>query len=497
MQCLCFAQLLMHENVMLTILPGTTLSVKGDVLNNTGTTIENNGSIDLTGDWINNSGNVVFGASAGAVILNGVNQSIAGTDPTRFYTLDLFNGIKTMQVDATMGGVGFPLAGNLNCNNAVLDLNSHTLTINNSGANAITKTTGYILSEDVDNSSRVYWANCGTIFHTIPFGNTAGEDASFSFSCYPSSGGIAGEILVSTYATAPNNTPFPVTPTPVTHVHNAAGIDNSANTVDRFWHIEKMGTFDFTFSYAPSENASNGNLNMRAQQWSTTNFGWNAPLPGQSNPTAQEVFVPGVLNINPVSSEGYTWTVSSQASPLPVELFNFFAVEKNNSEVYCSWQTASEINNDYFILMRSKDGLNFEEIAKVDGAGNSNIVLNYSFIDKHPFFGNSYYKLKQVDFNGDYNYSVTREVKLSKQGSSFSIYPNPVTNNLYLSISGSNNITKVYEIKDLMGKTIKRDSLSSDAFQYVVSLKGLANGFYLIEVFCGVEKWTEKFQVLQ
>ncbi|HRH46982.1 MAG TPA: T9SS type A sorting domain-containing protein, partial [Pyrinomonadaceae bacterium] len=154
-------------------------------------------------------------------------------------------------------------------------------------------------------------------------------------------------------------------------------------------------------------------------------------------------------------------------------------------------------NNDYFILMRSKDGLNFEEIAKVNGAGNSNIVLNYSFIDKHPFFGNSYYKLKQVDFNGDYNYSVTREVKLSKQGSSFSIYPNPVTNNLYLSINCSNNITKVYEIKDLMGKTIKRDSLSSDAFLYVVSLQGLANGFYLIEVFCGVEKWTEKFQVFQ
>ena len=114
---LSFAQLLTNNNVQLTVNTGVLLTVKGDVLNTTGTAIDNAGAIDLTGNWINNTGNTVFGTSAGTVIMNGVNQNIEGSNQTTFYNLDLYNGTKTLLADAETGGGGFPLSGSLNCTN--------------------------------------------------------------------------------------------------------------------------------------------------------------------------------------------------------------------------------------------------------------------------------------------------------------------------------------------------------------------------------------------
>lgn len=490
-------QLLTNNNINVTINPGVQLTVKGDIQNNLGTTIDNFGTIDLTGNWVNNSGNVIFGLSAGVVIMNGINQNISGTDATRFHSLDLHNGTKTLLVDASTGGIGFPLTGDLNCNDAIFDLNSHTLTIYNSNPTAITHTTGYILSEDADNSSRVFWANAGIITHTIPFGNNSGEDVSFTFTGYPSSGGVSGGIIVSTYHTAPNNTPLPVTPVLVTHINNVTGADNSANTVDRFWHIEKLGLFDFNFTYAPSENAANGNVNMRAQQWNPVNLGWNMPLPGQFNPTSQQVFVPAVPFINPVAMEGITWAIASQGAPLPIELLNFSARGKNNSEVICIWSTSSEINNNYFVLLKSRDGLHFEEVGKVAGAGNSNTVLNYSFTDKNPYRGISYYKLKQVDFDGNYSYSSMEKVNMESAGPGHSVYPNPTKDNLFIHFDSEIRENTFCLIKDVSGKVIRQVFIPKDSQLNSLSLKYLANGFYFLTIINGEDYFTEKIQVIK
>ncbi len=87
------------------------------------------------------------------------------------------------------------------------------------------------------------------------------------------------------------------------------------------------------------------------------------------------------------------------STTLPVELI-YFGAEKTSNSVTLNWITASEINNDYFILEHSKDGKNFEEIATVDGSGNSNLTLDYSYEDKRELEGINYYRLRQVDFDG-------------------------------------------------------------------------------------------------
>ena len=85
---------------------------------------------------------------------------------------------------------------------------------------------------------------------------------------------------------------------------------------------------------------------------------------------------------------------------LNITLTYFDAVLSNGS-VNLEWTTISELNNDYFIVQRSEDGMNWMDLAEVDGAGNSSVELNYSVLDVKPLLGISYYRLQQFDFDGD------------------------------------------------------------------------------------------------
>ena len=78
----------------------------------------------------------------------------------------------------------------------------------------------------------------------------------------------------------------------------------------------------------------------------------------------------------------------------------FNALPYTSSSVKTIWQTASELHNDYFIIEKSSNGYDWEQSGIVNGAGNSNQVLNYNFIDYFPYLGLSYYRLTQVDFDG-------------------------------------------------------------------------------------------------
>jgi hypothetical protein len=111
------------------------------------------------------------------------------------------------------------------------------------------------------------------------------------------------------------------------------------------------------------------------------------------------------------------------SSPLPIELLDF-EVKQVDENVQVTWTTASEINNDYFIVERSENGVDFEPIHFQNGAGNSNQVLNYEFIDQQALSGVSYYRLKQVDYNGDFTYSEIKQVEFIQE-LELKVFPNP------------------------------------------------------------------------
>lgn len=176
-----------------------------------------------------------------------------------------------------------------------------------------------------------------------------------------------------------------------------------------------------------------------------------------------------------------------QPSPLPVELLSF-NVAFVSTEVFLTWSTASEKNNDYFTLERSKDGILFNIIGTVGGAGNSSNKINYKFIDKSPKSGVSYYRLKQTDYNGDYDYSEMKSV-VNNNDTSFNIYPNPVTSGQSISLDFTMDKNEIYyvELLDLMGRTVRSEILKSTDINI-----SLPRGEYIIRVTSKNTIYTEK-----
>ena len=142
-------------------------------------------------------------------------------------------------------------------------------------------------------------------------------------------------------------------------------------------------------------------------------------------------------------------------NPLPVELITFKGKHKSNT-IVLEWATASEKDNDVFMIERSADGATFETIGDVKGSNNSSTLVNYSFTDDNITTGGFYYRLKQVDYDGEYEYSniifvstaTFNEVVKSK----ITIYPNPKNTSATLYVLLDNvegNVT--VEITNLKG----------------------------------------------
>jgi len=217
-----------------------------------------NYSLDINGSWSNTSTNAnSFQEKSGIVSFSGTepSQTITNTNGETYYNLKLnkTSGDLILNDNATVLNV-------LTLTDGPLDLNSNMLTISNSLSTAIVVTSGYIVSAQTDNSSKVKWNIASTTgAHTFPFGDTSGNYIPFMLNL--TSGNI-GNVTLSTYHTNFNNTPLPVTPDPVANV-DANGFDNSANVVDRFWQIDKdgpSGIATLNFNATASEVGAISNL---------------------------------------------------------------------------------------------------------------------------------------------------------------------------------------------------------------------------------------------
>jgi hypothetical protein len=136
----------------------------------------------------------------------------------------------------------------------------------------------------------------------------------------------------------------------------------------------------------------------------------------------------------------------------------------NGKNVLVNWSTAVEINNEFFFVMRSDDGMTFNEIGKINGGGNSTSVLYYSFTDNDPLPGVSYYKLKQVDYDGTEDYSSI--IAINNTGRSIGIdeikvMPNPFSEEAKIFFSSKQNYAATAEIKNLGGQICLRQSLNA------------------------------------
>ncbi|WP_070137184.1 T9SS type A sorting domain-containing protein [Crocinitomix algicola] len=174
-------------------------------------------------------------------------------------------------------------------------------------------------------------------------------------------------------------------------------------------------------------------------------------------------------------------------SPLPIELISFKATPENNW-INLEWITGSELNNDFFTIEHSTDGINWEKIEEIKGAGNSNKRISYSTYDYNSVYGTNYYRLKQTDYDGKFEYSDIQAVNLNSSNGSFMVYPNPA--NSIITLSSEDNINHI-EVYSALGELVMIQDFNGYSSQNRIDISSLENGLYIIKTNIGSQKFTK------
>lgn len=171
--------------------------------------------------------------------------------------------------------------------------------------------------------------------------------------------------------------------------------------------------------------------------------------------------------------------VSISSVALPVELISFDG-RQVYKDVLLNWETASEIENDYFEIQSSLDGINFMTIGKEEGSGNSTMKKQYNYIHANPQKGLNYYRLKQVDFDGEFEYSQIILIDVSKR-SEIAIQPTLVTSDLQITLPEHHKNTS-FKILDAVGRIVQEGEFEDLLTEQGITLNALHRGNYFIQI---------------
>lgn len=405
---------LTNNGANIRIMPGGYLFATSTI-NNASGTITNDGNIEVQGDftnaatYTNSTANdyLVFSGNSLATFKTGgssfTNITIdKSSNPVKLGDNLLINGNLTMQ------------SGNLELNHFNIDLGSGT---------------GQIVNET--NDSRITGTAGGTIMKT----------ANLNAPSSVNPGNIGIEISSS---------------------------QNLGNTVIKRGHVQQTGNGGISiyryFDITPANNASlNATLKMyyfdnelsgldesKLQFYKSDDNGATWTSIGKDNNDATADFV--TKNSIPSLS---SWTLY-EAGALPVKLIAFSA-RIINRQTHLQWSTAQEINSDFYDVERSENGGLFDNMLSVKAKGNTGIRSDYAAIDPNPF-PLTYYRLKEVDRDGNYSYSPVIHVSMDGD-MSYMVHPNPASGVFYLEISSSKIQRSVIGLFDDAGKLLERKTV--------------------------------------
>jgi hypothetical protein len=235
-------------------------------------------------------------------------------------------------------------------------------------------------------------------------------------------------------------------------------------------------------------------------------YNWSAStgaffgVPSGASPYAMSPY--GAYSVSIVDNNGCaatgTLTLNSNctsSNPLPVEMIKF-TVTKADRDALLDWATATEMNNDFFEVQHSVDGDNFTKLDRVYSKnGNSTTVQNYQYLHTSPAKGINYYRLKQVDFDGQFEYTDIRSVVFGNAGS-LTIYPNPTNQILNVKVPVGMDENSVIEIVNGVGQVVRSIS-NNDVSKSILTLNvsDLSLGYYFIQIRTSTDQYREQFVI--
>lgn len=254
--------------------------------------------------------------------------------------------------------------------------------------------------------------------------------------------------------------------------------ENILVRLNRTWKASETGSvgtlklrLDMSQSIGPSGPGTNDLANVRLLVDADGVFASSATSIAPSIYNNSTDIVEFDYDLN--GTTGYYFSIGSVniiSTPLPIELVDFTADVQQDRSVRLKWQTASETNNDFFTIERSRDGTNWQQLYTIEGAGNSSLMLSYAAVDRFPFTGHSYYRLKQTDYDGQFSYSMIRVVQIEDfQSNELMAFPNPASDEVTLILDPSEwKSLKIYtattgtDLSDLIKKTNHKGQLHLD-----------------------------------
>lgn len=265
----------------------------------------------------------------------------------------------------------------------------------------------------------------------------------------------------------------------------------SCSDIARFTSSEKGSGFDSCaisychiqnndFQYHSSNNGFSGFYQNGIRYCDNNHFEG-----GESNVAFNYSYYCSTVSFNGSTGSGNSYAQNFCLNPLPIELMEFYAL-KNKEHALLLWKTGTEINNAFFSIEKAFDGLTFNEIGTIPGAGNSNYPINYHFVDSNPINGINYYRLRSIDYDGNFETSkmVALDFTETESLNSIFIYPNPISAGeaIHMILPGNEKIC--LEIYYISGTLMQREEsiISPESGIYSLTLNQYNPGIYMLVI---------------
>ena len=452
------------------VIANADIDIAGNFITSNSTSIFNaNGKyIKLAGNFTNFSGSTTFtGVGTGTLEFNGAaNQNYS---PGGALTLKNVKMNQTTTSLVTLVGYNMTVGGTLTLTNGRIATGTYEVTAT---SNLTTSVTAGNLNSYVDGNLRRSVSSTGS--YDFPVGNFAS--------------GKGYQRANINFTAATNVTNLLAKFQPYFSVPAALGVLDCGST----YNMPALDNGYWTITASPA---------MTSGSYTTTLFntaGTYTNSTGATNWTVMKDdgsgwFITGTCSgstINQVVRTGMSgfsdFGTAQSATVLPIELTSFTGAVVSTGN-WLQWITASELNNNYFIVEKSPDAMEFSELLKVNGAGNSNEQHTYEGYDFSPFNGINYYRLKQVDFDGHSTYSNMIALRNYSQSEIVtSINPNPTTGDINIEFKMPVDAVMTIEVRNIFG--IVMNSLSADVKagpnSIPASLKAKEAGIYLLRISC-------------